>query len=161
MRIIKATMDPTSSIKSPGYNVENGDLWYNTTTSELFLCIDAGAGTWSEVAIAGSKSAQGAPAAIADGNTAITAANLLSRILTMASSTSGRAPTVPTGTALNAVVPTGDAIDWTFINTGNQTVTITQATGHTLVGTMTIAAGGSASFRTRISAANTAITYRL
>jgi hypothetical protein len=68
---------------------------------------------------------------------------------------------VPSGTTTNGVVATGYAVDWTFINTGDQTVTITQAANHTLVGTMTIAAGASASFRTRVSATNTAITYRL
>lgn len=104
---------------------------------------------------------QGAPAAIADGDTAITAANLQSKILTMASSTSGRAPTVPTGTAINGIIAVGKAIDWSFLNTGNQTVTITAATDHTLVGTMTIATVTAANFRTRCSAANTAITYRL
>lgn len=104
---------------------------------------------------------QGAPAAIADGDTAITAANLQSKILTMASSTIGRAPTVPTGTAINGIIAVGQAIDWSFLNTGNQTVTITAATDHTLVGTMTIATVTAANFRTRCSAANTAITYRL
>ena len=104
---------------------------------------------------------QGAPAAITDGDTAITAANLQSKILTMASSTSGRAPTVPTGTAVNAIVATGNCIDWYFLNTGNQTVTITAATGHTLVGTMEIPMLTQGHFRTRVSAANTAITYRL
>jgi hypothetical protein len=105
--------------------------------------------------------AQAAPVELEDGNTAITAANLLVGILTMASSTGPRAPTVPSGTTTNGVVATGYAVDWTFINTGDQTVTITQAANHTLVGTMTIAAGASASFRTRVSATNTAITYRL
>ena len=104
---------------------------------------------------------QGAPAAITDGNTAITAANLQNKILTMASSTSGRAPTVPTGTAVNAIVAIGDSIDWFFLNTGNQTVTISVATGHTLVGTMALATVTQGHFRTRVSAANTAITYRI
>jgi hypothetical protein len=104
---------------------------------------------------------QGAPASIADGDTAITAANVLTGICTMASSTSGRAPTVPTGTAVNGVILIGQYIDWSFINTGNQTVTITAATGHTLVGAMAIPAGKSGAFRTRCSAANTAITYRM
>jgi hypothetical protein len=104
---------------------------------------------------------QGTPAAIADGDTAITAANILTGICTMESSTAGRAPTVPTGTAVNGVVLVGQYIDWTFINTGDQTVTITAAAGHSLVGGMAIAAGTSGRFRTRCSAANTAITYKL
>ncbi len=110
---------------------------------------------------AGFTEAQGAPAAIADGDTAITAANLQAKILTMASSTAGRAPTVPTGTAVNAIVATGKCIDWYFLNTGNQTVTITQAAGHTLVGTMALPTLTQGHFRTRVSATNTAITYRI
>ena len=101
------------------------------------------------------------PAAVEDGDTAITAANLQAKILTMASSTTGRAPTVPTGTAVNAVILIGESLDWSFINTGDQTVTITAAEGHTLVGGMAIAAGTQKSFRTRCSAANTAVTYAL
>lgn len=104
---------------------------------------------------------QPAPAAIADGDTAISAANLQSQILTMASSSAGRAPTVPTGTAVDGILSIDESIDWTFINTGNQTVTITAATGHTLVGGMALAAGTQGLFRTRCTAANTAITYRL
>lgn len=109
---------------------------------------------------------QSAPAEITDGDTAITVANLKTKLLTMASSTSGRAPTVPTGTAIygteaNPGIAIGHSIDWTFINTGNQTVTITQAAGHTLVGGMALTAGTQGLFRTRCTAANTAITYRL
>jgi hypothetical protein len=105
--------------------------------------------------------AQGAPAEIADGNTAITMANLLAKILTMNSSTSGRSPTVPTGTAVNEVLAIDTAIDWSFLNIGNQTVTISVATGHTLIGSMAIPTVTKGRFRTRCSAANTAITYRL
>lgn len=109
---------------------------------------------------------QDAPAAIADGDTAITLANLQARILTMASSTSGRAPTVPTGTVIygtlsNPGIAVGQSLDWTFINTGNQTVTITAAEGHTLVGNMAITAGTQKSFRTRCTGENTAETYGL
>ncbi len=105
---------------------------------------------------------QGAPAAIADGDTAVTAANLAAKILTMAA-TAARAPTVPTGTAVNAAVATGQSIDWAFINlaAGAHTITITAATGHTLVGKMTLAQNEQGIFRTRVSATNTAITYRL
>lgn len=104
---------------------------------------------------------QGAPAAIADGDTAITAANLQAKILTMASTTAGRAPTVPSGTDVNGIRAIGDCIDWYFLNTGDQTVTITEATGHTLVGTMALPTVTQGHFRTRVEAANTAITYRI
>jgi hypothetical protein len=108
------------------------------------------------------QQAQGAPTAVADGNTAITAANLLTKILTMVAG-GARAPTVPTGTAMNEILAIGDSIDWSFINlaTGANAITVTVATGHTLVGKMTLAQNEQGIFRTRVSAANTAITYRL
>lgn len=144
-------------------SVENAITYSSTLDEGAWIGHDAAATiTWTNYGhLAGMFLVQDAPAVIADGDTAITAANLLTKILTMASSTTGRAPTVPTGTAINAVIPIGQSIDWTFINTGNQTVTITQATGHTLVGAMAITAGTQKSFRTRCSAANTAITYGL
>lgn len=145
--------------------VGGGTSAFNAATAiSLYAAANQATTTGTLVAkfnVAGQMNIQGAPADIADGDTAISAANLQSKILTMTSSTSGRAPTVPTGTAVNGVVDTGLSLDWTFINLGDQTVTITQATGHTLVGAMAIAAGTSASFRTRVSAPNTAITYRL
>jgi hypothetical protein len=109
---------------------------------------------------------QDAPAAIENGNTAITLANLQTRILTMASSTAPAAPTVPTGTAIygtlaNPGVAINQGLTWSFINTGDQTVTITAATGHTVVGNMAITAGNQRTFRTRCTDENTAITYGL
>ena len=105
---------------------------------------------------------QGNPTAVADGDTAITAANLQTKILTMAA-TGARAPTVPTGTAVNGIIGIGQAIDWSFINlaAGAHTITVTEATAHTLVGKMTLAQHEQGIFRTRCSGANTAITYRL
>ena len=106
--------------------------------------------------------AQGAPTAVADGDTAITAANLATKILTMAA-TQARAPTLPTGTAMNGALAVGESVDWSFINlaAGAHTITVTGATGHTIVGKATLAQNEQGLFRTRVSAANTAITYRL
>lgn len=104
---------------------------------------------------------QGDPATIADGNTPISSTNLQARILTMTSSTAPRAPTVPSGSDVHGIIEIGQALDWLFLNEGDQTVTITQATGHTLRGTMTIAAGSQGMFRTRCSADDTGITYRI
>lgn len=106
--------------------------------------------------------AQAAPAAIADDDAAITAANLQAKILTMAA-TAARAPTVPTGTAMNVIVGVGRSIDWSFINTaaGANAITVSVADDHTLVGYMVIGQNQTGRFRTRVSAANTAITYRL
>jgi hypothetical protein len=45
-RILTGTTDPTSAVKSPAYNVSNGDIWYNSTNSRVWICVDAGSGTW-------------------------------------------------------------------------------------------------------------------
>jgi hypothetical protein len=105
---------------------------------------------------------QPAPTTVADGDTAITVAHLLTRILTMAA-TQARAPTVPTGEALDAVFAVNESVDWSFINlaAGASTITVTAAAGHTLVGSMAIAQNVTGRFRTRVTAANTAITYRI
>jgi hypothetical protein len=55
----------------------------------------------------------------------------------------------------------GDSVDWTVINTGPNTFTVTAATGHTIVGAAAVATATSGWFRTRKTAADTFITYRL
>ena len=72
--------------------------------------------------------------------------------------------TLPTGTAVNSSLLTIDkSIDWSVINTGTSTgtVTITEATGQTVVGNKLLAIGTSGAFRTTLTALNTAITYRM
>ena len=73
---------------------------------------------------------------------------------------------LPTGTTVYSSLPTIDrSIDWSVINTGTIsgtfTITTTGSTGHTTVGNMVVAIGTSGAFRTKISALNTAITYRM
>lgn len=56
-----------------------------------------------------------------------------------------------------------DFIDWSVINTGGTNAFTVQqaASGHTVVGNMTVAASSSARFRTRKTAADTFVTYRI
>ena len=93
---------------------------------------------------------------------AVTTAAIIGGILT---STTGAAVagTVPTGTVLDAASEWNidESVDWAIINTGANTFTVTAATGHTLSGTMTVVTVVSAQFRTRKTAANTFVTYRL
>jgi hypothetical protein len=93
---------------------------------------------------------------------AVTAAAIIGGILT-STTAAAVAGTVPTGTVLDAASEwnINDAVDWSIINTGANTFTVTAATGHTLVGTMTVLTVVSAQFRTRKTAANTFVTYRL
>lgn len=93
---------------------------------------------------------------------AITAAAIFGGILT---STTGAAVagTVPTGAVMEAAtnLAVGDSFDWSVINTGGNTFTVTAATGHTLVGVAAVVTVTSALFRTVKTAASTFITYRL
>ena len=118
---------------------------------------------------AGSKGefgTQAAPVAKAASAT-LTIAELLTAIVTT-SGTAAITLTLPTGTQSDAGVtapalPLNGCFDWTVINTGTGSgaVTIAAGTGHTLVGGATVAIGTSAGFRTRKTAANTFVTYRL
>lgn len=104
---------------------------------------------------------QGAPVAV-DVTGAISALAIQGGIVT---STTGAAVagTVPTGAVMDAAVQMaiGDSVDWSVINTGANTFTVTAATGHTLVGVAAVVTVTSGLFRTRKTAADTFVTYRL
>lgn len=92
----------------------------------------------------------------------LTGALILGGIVT---STTGAAvaATLDTGTVMDTVsdFAVGDAIDWSVINTGANTFTVTASSGHTIVGVAAVATVTSARFRTLKTAANTFVTYRL
>jgi len=44
--IIEVAADPTVAAKSANLTLEIGTLWRNSSTGSLFMCVDAGAGTW-------------------------------------------------------------------------------------------------------------------
>lgn len=94
-------------------------------------------------------------------------AELLTRIVTVTSA-SAVALTLPTGTlsdsgVLGGALPIDRAIDWCVINLGSSSgaVTMTAGVGHTYVGNAVVAISTSARFRTRKTATNTFVTYRL
>ena len=97
----------------------------------------------------------------------LTIAQLLTGIVTT-SGTVAITLTLPTGTLTDAGVtgpalPVNGCFDWAIINTGTSSGAVTMAagTGHTLVGGATMAIGTSAGFRTRKTAANTFVSYRV
>lgn len=109
---------------------------------------------------------QGAPTALSASAT-LTIAQLLGAIVTT-SGTVAITLTLPTGTLTDAgitgpVLPVNGCFDWAVINTGTSSGAVTMAagTGHTLVGSATVAIGTSAGFRTRKTAANTFVSYRV
>lgn len=116
---------------------------------------------------------QGAPTAKTV-TAAISAAELLTGIITTTGVTAPSIHQLPTGTLLSAAiagVTTGDSFDFSVINTGtgaSDDATITVNTDVTIVGNPTIGAltdgtivSGSGRFRARCSAANTWIVYRI
>ena len=111
---------------------------------------------------------QGAPGTLNATGT-LTAALISTGIVT-SSAAADVVATVDTGaamdTALSGVVDIGEAFDWSAINThASNAFTVTAAaSGHTLVGSGVIDAdlgGGSGRFRSRRTAADTWVTYRL
>ena len=114
----------------------------------------------------GEFSQQPAPTAKAASAT-LTVAELLTAIVTT-SGTTAITLTLPTGALTDAGVgapslPLNGCFDWTVINTGTSSgaVAVAAGTGHSLVGSATVAIGSSAGFRTRKTAANTFVTYRV
>lgn len=117
--------------------------------------------------------AQGDPAAKTV-TAAISAAELVGGLITTTGATAPSIHQLPTGTLIDAELPgiaTGDAFDFSIINTGtgaSDDATITVNTDVTIVGNPTVGAltdatiiSGSGRFRARRSAANTYVVYRL
>jgi len=109
---------------------------------------------------------QDAPANIADGGSmAFTPANLLSGIVT-ATPTAARNIQLPLGATMDLAseFAVNDSIDWSLITLAAFALTVTQnSPSHTLVGSGATAAtsGSVARFRTRKTAADTFVTYRV
>lgn len=106
---------------------------------------------------------QGAPGVLNATGT-LTAAMIAAGIVTSTTAAAVVA-TLDTGAVMDTVLPDmaiGESFDWSAINTGANAFTVTAAaSGHTVVGNMAVAAGSSARFRTRKTAAATYITYAI
>lgn len=93
----------------------------------------------------------------------LTAALIATGIVT-STTAAGVTATLDTGAIMDAALTMaiGDSFDWSAISTGGNTFTVTAAaSGHTLVGSGAVATVTSGRFRTRKTAADTFITYRL
>lgn len=96
----------------------------------------------------------------------LTIAQLLTLIIT-STTAAAVTGTLPTGTLTDAAIignasPANTYFDWSVINTGlSNSFTVAAGTGHTLVGSSVVAASTSGRFRSRKTAANTFVTYRL
>ena len=149
--------------------VINGQTVFAASASARTIRIEAGSGdvlynvgTNPVVTEQYAARLQGAPGVLnASGD--LTAAMILSGIVT---STTAAAVTadLSTGALLDAAVTMaiGDSFDWSAINTGGANAfTVTASTGHTVVGAGAVAASTSGLFRTRKTAADTFVTYRI
>lgn len=131
----------------------------------------------SQLNIRGTKfEAQGAPTAKTVANT-LTIAELLTKIITATPTATGAtaAYTLPTGALIDAGVTmaVNDSFDWCLINSAlaaADTITVTADTGHTIVGNPIVQSlhsstggimGYSSLWRTRKTAADTFVTYRI
>lgn len=105
---------------------------------------------------------QGDPVAL-NATGAVTAAAIQGGLVT-STTAAAVVGTVPTGAVMDAAVQmsAGDSVDWSVIATGANSFTVTAAaSGHTLVGSGVVATVTSGLFRTRKTAADTFVTYRL
>jgi hypothetical protein len=149
--------------------VENTTTVFGPYASGATIVIQAGAsgaayavGTSPVVSDSGKYQTQSAPTALNATGT-LTAAAILSGIVT-STSAAGVVATLDTGAIVEAAseFAIGDSFDWSVINTGPNTFTVTAAaSGHTIVGVGAVATVTSAAWRTRKTAADTFVSYRL
>jgi len=100
--------------------------------------------------------------ATCDATATLTAAQILTGIITSAAATV--TATLPTGTLMDAAftsLAVDQAWDWSIIKTGANSLTIAAGTGHTIVGRAIVATVTTGRFRTRKTATNTFVTYRI
>ncbi len=147
--------------------VTNGQTVFGAYSGGATIEIEAGAddvlyaiGVAPVVSELYASQIQIAPVAL-DATGPLTAIAMLGGIVTSAAATV--AGTVPTGTVLDAAseFAIGDSFDWSVIKLGANTFTVTAAAGHTLVGVAAVVTVTSGLFRTRKTAANTFVTYRI
>ena len=106
--------------------------------------------------------AQPAPGVLNSTGT-LTAAMIAAGIVTSTTAAAVTA-TLDTGAVMDSALEMdiGESFDWSAIATGANAFTVTAAaSGHTVVGAGAVATGTSGTFRTRKTAADTFITYRL
>lgn len=148
--------------------VSNGQTVFGPYASGATIILEAGpAGALYEVGSAPvvqdnyASQIQAAPVAV-NVTGAVSATAILGGIVT-STTAAAVAGTVPTGTVMDgsSEFAVNDSVDWSVINTGANAFTVTAAAGHTLVGAAATAAGTSGLYRTRKTAANTFVTYRI
>lgn len=140
-------------------------LYFESDTGALNVGVGGAAG-WRAIG-SGASGVQPAPTA-KTADATLTIAELQTRIIT-STSASAVALTLPTGALTDAgffggLAKVGDSFEFAVINLGSSSGAVTMtaaATGHTYVGAAVVAIATSARFRTRKTAAETFVTYRI
>lgn len=149
--------------------VVNGTTTFGPFTTAAVVNIQGGAGeTFFAVgvspAIIETKASQIQADPVAVNVTGAVSAAAIQGGLVTSTTAAAVAGTVPTGAVMEAAVQwaIGDSVDWSVIATGANAFTVTAAaSGHTLVGSGVVATVTSGLFRTRKTAFETFVTYRL
>lgn len=119
-------------------------------------------GTSPVISDSGKFQPQGAPGVLNATGT-LTAAMILSGIVT-STTAAATAATLDVGAIVDAAseFAIGDSFDWSVINTGPSAFTVTSPdASHTIVGVAAVATVTSAIWRTRKTAADTFVSYRI
>ena len=151
--------------------VDNEETVFGAYATGATIIIEAGAaqvlyevGAAPRVQAILASQNQGDPNALNATGT-LTAAMILGGIVTSTTAAAPVVATLDTGAVMDAAseFAIGDSIDWSVINTGaaNAFTVTAAASGHTVVGSGTVALTSSGHFRTRKTAADTFITYRI
>lgn len=145
----------------PDFPSDTFGFYFATDTGVMYFGVSGDTG-WQDLSL----SVQGAPTA-KTGDATLTIAELRNRIITATKATAV-AFTLPTGTLTDAGLNSGGAdigssFDWEIINLGSVdgATTLNAGTGHTIVGNAVVAISTTGVFRTRKTAANTFVTYRV
>jgi hypothetical protein len=149
--------------------VENETTVFGPFAAGATIVIQAGAsgaayavGVSPVISDSGKFQTQGAPGVLNATGT-LTAAMILSGIVT-STSAAATAATLDVGSVVDAAseFAIGDSFDWSVINTGPSTFTVTSPdASHTIVGVGAVLTLISAVWRTRKTAADTFVSYRL
>ena len=149
--------------------VNNTTYVSSAFTNATNVIIQAGAsgaayavGTNPVISDSGKFQTQGTPGVLNATGT-LTAAMILSGIVTSTSAAATTA-TLDTGAIVDAAseFAIGDSFDWSVINTGPSTFTVTSpGSSHTIIGVGAVLTLISAVWRTRKTAADTFVSYRL
>lgn len=159
---------PNVPEKPDELQVVNNTEWVSSTfTSATTIQIYAGSfDVYYETGVSprvkeASAGTQGDPIAV-NVTGPVTAAAILSGIVT-STTAAAVAGTIPTGATMDAAsnFAIDDSVDWSVIATGANAFTVTADTGHTIVGNAVVATVTSGLFRTRKTAADTFVTYRI